>query len=193
MTFSPALAQRWFPARTWYREAGVVCGGIALLAALAQASVPLLPVPVTGQTLAVFLVGGWLGFRRGVAAVAGYIALGAAGAPIFAGGSGGPAVLVGPTAGYLVGFLVAAGTVGLLGEHGFLRTFPKALLTIAVATLSIFAFGLAWLAAYVPAGTLLGAGFWPFLPGAVAKAAIALLVLVPTDARARSRARARVP
>ena len=56
MTYSPALAQRWFPARTWYREALVVLGGIALLAGLAQVSVPLVPVPVTGQTLAVFLV-----------------------------------------------------------------------------------------------------------------------------------------
>lgn len=187
MTFSPALAQRWFPARTWYREAMVVLGGIALLAGLAQASVPLQPVPVTGQTLAVFLVGGWLGFRRGVAAVAGYIALGAAGAPVFAGGSGGPAILAGPTAGYLVGFLVAAGTIGLLGEHGFLRTFPKALLALTAATVAIFAFGLAWLAAYVPAGTLLGAGLWPFLPGAVAKTAVALLILVPTAGRARTR------
>jgi len=175
------LAQRWFPARTWYREAMVVLGGIALLAGLAQASVPLQPVPVTGQTLAVFLVGGWLGFRRGVAAVAGYIALGAAGAPVFAGGSGGPAILAGPTAGYL------AEQSDRAGGNGFLRTFPKALLALTAATVAIFAFGLAWLAAYVPAGTLLGAGLWPFLPGAVAKTAVALLILVPTAGRARTR------
>jgi len=121
--------------------------------------------------------GGFSDQHAAVAAVAGYIALGASGAPVFAGGAAGLAVLIGPTAGYLIGFLAAVGTVGLLGEHGFLRTFSGAFVTIAGATFAIFAFGLAWLAAYVPGGTLLAAGFWPFLPGAVAKGLAAVLVL----------------
>ena len=177
MTYSPALAQRWFPARTWYREVAVVGVGAALVAVLAQVTVPLLPVPVTGQTLGVLLVGGWLGFRRAVAAIGLYILAGACGLPVFAGGAAGPVVLAGPTAGYLIGFLASTGTVGLAAEHGFLRRYGTAFLTMLVATIPVFAFGLAWLSYYVPRGTVLEAGLLPFWPGAVAKAAIAALLL----------------
>lgn len=178
MTYSPALAQRWFPARTWYREIAVVLAGVLLIALLAQVAVPLpRGVPITGQTLGVLLVGGTLGFRRGVAAIATYIGAGAYGLPAFAAGSAGLAVLVGPTAGYLIGFLVAAGTTGLLAEHGFLRRYWTAFLGMLAATLPIFAFGLAWLSYYVPRGTVLEAGLLPFLPGALAKAALAALLL----------------
>lgn len=178
MTYSPALAQRWFPARTWYRELAVVGAGALLIALLAQVAIPLpLGVPITGQTFAVLLVGGSLGFRRGVAAVALYIAVGAAGLPFFAAGGAGIAVLRGATAGYLIGFLVAAGTTGLMAEHGFLRRYWTAFLGMLVATIPIFAFGLAWLSYYIPRGTVLEAGLLPFLPGALAKAALAALLL----------------
>ncbi len=178
MTYSPALAQRWFPARTWYRELAVLVGAVLLIALLARVDIPLPGgVPITGQTFGVLLVGGSLGFRRGVAAVALYIGAGAAGLPVFAGGTAGPVVLVGPTAGYLIGFLVAAGTTGLMGEHGFLRRYWTAFLGMLAATIPIFAFGLAWLSYYVPRGTLLAAGLLPFLPGALAKAALAALLL----------------
>jgi len=163
MTYAPALAQRWFPARTWRRECAVVFAGSALIAILAQVSVPLAPVPVTAQTLGVLLVGGWLGFRRGMAAVALYLGAGLCGLPVFAAGAGGPAVFAGPTGGYLIGFLAAAGTAGLLGEHGFLRTFPRALAVMVLASTPIYAFGLAWLAYYVPRGALLESGLWPFV------------------------------
>jgi biotin transport system substrate-specific component len=172
------LAQRWFPARTWYRELAVVGAAAVLVALMAQVAFPLPGgVPITGQTLGVLLVGGSLGFRRGVAAIALYIGLGASGLPVFAAGGMGPAVLVGPTAGYLIGFLVAAGTTGLLAEHGFLRRYGTAFLSMLGAAVPIFAFGLAWLSYYVPRGTVLQAGLLPFLPGAFAKAALAALLL----------------
>jgi biotin transport system substrate-specific component len=178
VTYSPALAQRWFPARTWYRELAVVGAGALLIAFLAQAALPLpYGIPITGQTLGVLLIGGSLGFRRGVAAVALYIGAGAAGLPFFAAGGAGVVVLRGATAGYLVGFVVAAGTTGLLAEHGFLRRYWTAFLGMLVATVPVFAFGLAWLSYYVPRGTVLEAGLLPFLPGALAKAALAALLL----------------
>jgi len=177
MTYAPALAQRWFPARNWLREVVVAGGGVLLIAVLAQVSLPNYPVPVTGQTLGVLLVGGWLGFRRALATVGLYLGAGAIGLPVFAMGAAGPGVLAGPTGGYLLGFLVAAGTVGLLAEHGFLKTFPRALLALIAASLPIYAFGLAWLAAYVPHGMLLGFGFWPFVGIDLAKAAVAAGVL----------------
>jgi len=83
----------------------LVAAGIGVLTAGALLSVPFYPVPMTMQTLAVLLVGGLLGPKLGVAAVAGYLALGLAGAPVFHAGLSGPAVLMGPTGGYLAGFL----------------------------------------------------------------------------------------
>lgn len=177
MTYSPARAQRWFPARTWSREAAVVAAGTALIAILAQVAIPMQPVPITGQTLGICLVAGWVGFGRGVASVALYIALGAFGLPIFAHGTGGPHVLLGPTAGYLIGFLVAAGMIGLVAEHGFLRNYFTTLLTLISSTAAVFAFGLAWLSAYVPDDLLFATGFWPFLPGELVKIGVAMLLL----------------
>ncbi|MHC4972632.1 MAG: biotin transporter BioY [Planctomycetota bacterium] len=179
MTYSPALTQRWFPARTWYRELAVVGGAVLLIALLARVAIRLpLGVPITGQTFGVLLVGGSLGFRRGVAAIALYIGAGAGGLPVFASGGAGIPVLFGPTAGYLIGFLVAAGATGLMAEHGFLRRYWTAFLGMLAATVPIFAFGLAWLSYYpVPGGAILEAGLLPFIPGAFAKAALAALLL----------------
>jgi len=162
MTYAPALAQRWFPARTWLREAAVVLAGTAIVALLAQVSVPLQPVPLTGQTLGVLLAGGWLGWRRGAMSLALYIGAGAAGLPVFAGGAFGALVLVGQTGGYLVGFVVAAAVAGFLAERGFLRTFPLAVPALLIASIPIHAFGLLWLSRFVPRGLLLDVGFWPF-------------------------------
>lgn len=163
MTYAPALAQRWFPARTWPREVAVVFAGAALVALLAQVSVPLQPVPLTGQTLGVLLAGGWLGWRRGAASLSLYVGAGAAGLPVFAGGAFGAHILLGPTGGYLLGFVVAAAIAGFLAERGFLRTFPIAVFAVFVASIPIHAFGLLWLSRFVPSDSLLASGFWPFV------------------------------
>jgi biotin transport system substrate-specific component len=179
VTYAPAAAQRLLPSRAWYREIGLVAGSVVALAVLAQLHVPRSPVPVTGQTLGVLLAGGLLGFNRGIATVAAYLAVGAMGLPVFAGGAAGPAVLAGPTGGYLIGFLGTAGTAGLLAEHRFMRGFPSALLSMLVSLVPTFAIGLAWLSYYVPSGFVLAAGFWPFLPGALIKAGVAALIVAP--------------
>ena len=94
------------------QKAAPVLAGIGILAASAWLSVPFYPVPLTMQTLAVLLIGGMLGPALGASAVAGYLALGALGAPVFHGGLGGMLVLAGPTGGYLVGFLPAVFLMG---------------------------------------------------------------------------------
>ena len=91
----------------------LVLAGVGVLTVSAWLSVPFYPVPLTMQTLAVLLVGGLLGPRLGASAVAGYLAVGLMGAPVFHNGLGGVAVFGGPTGGYLVGFLPAAFLMGL--------------------------------------------------------------------------------
>ncbi len=86
---------------------------------------PFSPVPITGQTMAVLLVGALLGSRRGALAVLAYIAEGLAGLPVFAGGAAGLARLFGPTGGYLVGFVAAAFLVGWLAERGWIDALAR--------------------------------------------------------------------
>ena len=105
------------------REVALILGGSLLIALSAQLQfvLPFSPVPITGQTFTVLLLGALYGSKRGPATVVTYLALGVMGLPVFAGGTFGVARLVGPTAGYLVGFLVAAFVVGLLSERGWDR------------------------------------------------------------------------
>jgi len=178
MPFTPALAQRIFPSRHLAREIGVVLGGVLLIAALAQISVMTVgSVPLTGQTLGVFLVGAWLGFRRGSLALLLYILIGLAGVPVFEGLSGGLERLTGPTGGYLVGFVLAAGTVGLLAEHGFLDNYKRAALTFVLASLPIYVIGLAWLMHFVSPAEAFHSGFVVFLPWAALKIALATAIV----------------
>lgn len=106
-------------------QVALVVAGSLLVALLAQVSIPLpfTPVPVTGQTLGVLLVGGALGSRLGAASLALYLGEGAIGLPVFAGGVGG--LPVGPTGGYLVGFVLMAYVVGYLAERGWDRSWGR--------------------------------------------------------------------
>jgi biotin transport system substrate-specific component len=155
-------------ARFW----GLALLGSAVLAASAQVSLPMWPVPATLQTLAVLLLGALGGSRMGVASVALYLAEGAMGLPVFAGGAGGIAALAGPTAGYLIGFLPAAWLAGLAG-----RGLARQALVLSAAHLVIFIPGLAWLAGFVGWERALHVGFLLFVPGTVVKTALALAVV----------------
>ena len=153
----------------------LVAAGAALTAVLAQVAVPLYPVPVTGQTLAVLLVGASLGAARGAISLALYAVLGIVGLPVFSDYAGGVDVILGPTGGYIVGFIASAALVGWLSERAWERQILKALATFAAGTLVVFAVGLPWLAVALGLDlpqTLAG-GLFPFLIGGVIKALIA--------------------
>ena len=178
MPFTPALAQRLFPSRTIAREMLVVLAGAGLITLLAQLRIEVWPVPITGQTLGVLLAGALLGFRRGTLATALYVGSGLAGLPVFAGTGVGLIVLKGMTGGYLIGFLLSAGVIGLLAEHGFLQSYGRAMLAMAIATVPVFVLGVAWLLHFRSPREALYGGFLLFVPGACIKIAIASWISV---------------
>jgi len=162
---------------TRIRDLALVLAGIALTAVCAQIAVPVpgSPVPITGQTFAVMLVGAGLGVRLGTTAMIGYVGLGALGLPIFSDASHGAQVLLGPTGGYLVGFLVAAPLMGWAAARGWDRTVLRAFPVFLLGQLVIFGIGLPWLAVVAhlgPAATL-AAGFTPFVLGGIVKGILA--------------------
>ncbi len=159
---------------------GLVIAGSLLVAAAARVAIqlPFSPVPVTMQSLAVLLVGALLGPGRGAAALATYLAQGAAGLPVFAAGAAGPLVLVGPTAGYLLAFVPAAALVGWLAARGWDRRPAGTLLAMTLGTALVLVVGTAWLAVMLRSvETAIAVGLAPFVPGAMVKIAIATIVL----------------
>lgn len=174
------LVRTWIPEQSFVTDLGLVLAFSLFTALLAQLRIPLgfTPVPITGQTFAALLTGALLGSRLGAAAMLAYITEGTAGLPFFAGGSHGPGVLLGPTGGYLVGFVAAAWIVGWLAERGWDRAIPRALAAMVVGEIVIYLFGLSWLGLVLhwPA-RLFQLGLFPFLPGDAVKVAAAALVL----------------
>jgi len=170
--------------RSLLADAALVIAGTALVAALAQVAIPLWPVPITGQTLAVLLVGASLGAARGAASLTLYALLGAVGLPIYSDAASGWSVLVGPTGGYIIGFIASAAIVGWAAERHWDRGWLKAAVTFLGGSLVVFAIGLPWLS-YSLGGfglpndlqSTLVAGFYPFIIGGVIKAAIAAALL----------------
>jgi len=157
----------------------LVAAGSLLIALSAWVAVPLpfSPVPVTGQTFAVLLVGSALGARRGAAAALAYLAEGCSGLPVFAGGAAGPHVLVGPTGGYLAGFVLGAFLCGALAEHGWDRRVLTTVFSMVLGNIAILIPGLLWLERFVGPESTLPMGLFPFLPGDVVKIALAAALL----------------
>lgn len=158
-----------------------VIAGAALVAAVSQVRIPLpfTPVPITGQTFGVLLVGAALGARHGGASMLLYLVVGALGLPVYAGASGGWDVVAGPTGGYLLGFLAAGWVVGRLAERGWDRRLPTAAAAMLVGNLVIYAFGLVWLGRQleVGVGRTLELGLYPFLLGDLIKLLLAVTAL----------------
>ncbi|WP_413873116.1 biotin transporter BioY [Albidovulum sp.] len=184
MTLSKALV----PTQSLPIRALMVLGGSVFIALAAQISVPMIPVPMTLQTLAILIVGLSYGARMGALTVAAYLAEGAMGLPVFANGGNGLA-FAGPTAGFLFGFVFMAWAAGFAADRGVKGVLPVALVALAVSAL-LYVPGVAWAMA---ADSLFGldaskwgadsfASVWtwyiaPFLPGDAVKAVIAALVV----------------
>jgi len=166
----------------------MVLGGSAFIAIAAQISVPMLPVPMTLQTLAILMVGFAFGSRLGAATLLAYLAEGAMGLPVFANGMNGLA-FAGPTAGFLVGFVGMAWLAGLAAERGIARGFVGTGVSALVISALLYVPGLIWPVA-LAGGLGIEAGwvgqssgfYWtwfvaPFLIGDAVKAVIAALVV----------------
>jgi biotin transport system substrate-specific component len=150
-----------------------------LIAISAQISIPLpfSPVPITGQTLVVLLAGLLLGKKLAAAAVGLYLLQGAVGLPIFAGGRSGFATLLGPTGGYLFGFLAAAYIVGMLSELPYHRSLLQAASALLIGNAVIYIFGLAWLVRFVGESHTLQLGLYPFLVGDLLKLLLGVVLI----------------
>ena len=173
-------------ARAFALDAALVVAGAIVVAALAQVEVPLWPVPITGQTLAVIVVGAALGARRGATALITYLLAGLAGLPVFAGFTGTIAAVAKPSFGFIVGFVFAAFVAGWFAERAWDRKPLLAVVGFVAASALPVLFGIPYMAFILNVvgggsfgiGEILGFGLWPFVVGGFVKAAIAA-VLIP--------------
>jgi len=179
-TLAPTLTTRTLPTvKPAVRDLMLVTAGALFVAALSQMKIPLpfTPIPLTGQTFAVLLVGAALGAKRALGSLSLYLALGALGLPFFAGGASGLSYMSGPTLGYLVGFVAAAALTGYLAERGLDRKVSTAVLAFLAGQAVIYLFGVAWLTMLLGFQKALMAGLVPFLIGDALKIAAAALAL----------------
>ena len=165
------------PAGALVRGAALALLGTLVLVVSAKVQVPFYPVPMTLQTLAVLTLGALFGARLAAATVALYLGEGLIGLPVFAAAAG-PAYLVGPTGGYLVGFLLAAALIGWLAERGWTRGWLLALAAMTLGHIVIFAAGFAWLAPMLGAGKAWAVGVVPFGAATVAKTLLAAALAI---------------
>ncbi|WP_322489194.1 biotin transporter BioY [Chloroflexus sp.] len=185
LTTTETLAQAILPRRGWLAyplvadTLLVVLGSlfVALSAQIRISLMPFSPVPITGQTLGVLLVGSLLGPRLGLAALLLYLLEGAIGLPFFAGGAAGYTHLFGATGGYLISFPIAAALTGWLAARGWDRRFLTTVASMALATLVIYLIGATWLAFYIGPVNAIVKGVLPFLLGDAIKIALAAVAL----------------
>jgi biotin transporter BioY len=175
LTFVDAI----IPQRKILWDIVLVVGFSCLTALCAQLSFWIGTVPVSGQTFAVLLTGALLGSRRGALSQLSYLAIGATGIPYWfaLGGAPGMARLIGPTGGYLFGFVAAAFVVGWLAERGWDRRVWTSVLAMLAGSVVIYVFGLLWLAVFIPQSTLLQTGLYPFILGDLLKILLAAIML----------------
>lgn len=175
-----ALIDRVVP-RTALTNVALILSGAVFTAYAAQLVIPMWPVPMTAQTLAVLLVGSVLGATRGAISLIVYFSMGAAGMPVF---SAATSLSFGPTFGYLVGFVAAAAAVGYLSERGWHKSVAGVLGSFAIANSIIYLFGLPWLAfvlgnlgAANDLAAVAAAGLAPFIVGDALKMILAAALL----------------
>lgn len=179
-TLAPTLYTRVYTRPTArFRDLSLILIGMLFTAIFAQlkAYLPFTPVPITGQTFAVLLVGATLGSKRGVASMLLYLSLGATGLPLFAGGASGLAYMSGSTLGYLIGFVIAAFIVGRLAEKGLERNWSTSLFPFLIGTLVIYACGAGWLSISLGWEKAFALGIFPFIIGDTIKVLLASFFL----------------
>lgn len=193
------LAQAALGQRSLLKNAALIVGGSLFVAMAAQVSVPMWPVPMTLQGLAIVMVGLTLGARLGAAALLTYLAEGMAGLPVFSNGGAGVAYFFGPTCGFLLGFVLTAWIAGLAADRGLTRKLLPATLASLVAIYAMYLPGVAWPMGVahlfgVDAGwaATSGSAIWagwvaPFLLGDAVKAVIAALVVTGGWAALKAR------
>ena len=172
-------------ARAFAVDAALVLAGVAVVALLAQVEIPLWPVPITGQTLGVIIVGASLGAWRGAAALTTYMVLGLAGLPIFAGLTGSLVAIAKPSFGFVIGFIFSAFVAGWFAERAWDRRPALAFVGFAAASVVPFLFGIPYLAVVLNVSLgldltfwqILEAGLFPFIIGGLVKAGIAALII----------------
>jgi biotin transport system substrate-specific component len=174
-------------ARAFAIDAWLVLVGVAVVALLAKVSFYIGPVPITGQTLGVIIVGASLGAVRGAASLTTYMLIGLAGVPLFAGPVAGPAYVLSPSFGFILGFIPAAFLAGWFAERAWDRKPWLAFLGFVAASIVPFVIGVPYMALILGPVTggditwasVLEAGVLPFIVPGLIKAAVAA-ILVPT-------------
>ncbi|MFC4623677.1 biotin transporter BioY [Daeguia caeni] len=152
--------------------------GTLVLAITSRIEVPMIPVPITLQTLVVPMVGAIYGARLGTTTVLAWLAEAFVGFPVLAGGAGGVAHFAGPTAGYLVSFPIIAAVTGFLAERGWNgRRVALAFLAFLLANALCLVIGAAWLAALIGIEKAIAFGVTPFLLGGLIKSALGAAML----------------
>ncbi len=164
--------------RNWVRQIILAVIGVAFLTLASKINIPFYPVPQTMQTFAVLTLGIVYGSRLGASTVLLYLFAGVMGLPVFAGTGAGFAVILGPTGGYLIGFVIAAAITGYLAEKGWDRKMTLTFVAMLIGNVALYIPGLIWLANVVGWDKpILEWGLYPFLWGALAKMALAMLVI----------------
>ena len=195
-THTMTLRSAVWPRSGLLAEATAIAGGAALISLAAQISIhlPFTPVPITGQTFAVLLVGASLGTLRGGSSALLYVLIGIAGAPVYAHGASGWAVITTASGGYLVSYPFASALTGFLAERQWDRRFSSAIGAMLTGNVLIYLFGLPWLAVVLHTGLekTLEYGLYPFVPGDTFKLYLAAAAL-PGAWRLLGRLRSETP
>ncbi len=173
------LAEQLIKSKSLTTNLAIVLSGSIVLALLARLSIPVpfSPIPITGQTFGILFLGALLGSRLGMLSVIMYIMEGTIGIPVFAGGTAGFMYLLGPTGGYLIGFIPAVYLVGYLAEKEWTNNFTTTFITMIIGTVNIFVFGIIWLAVTAGFETALKIGLYPYISGAAVKIFFATVVV----------------
>lgn len=161
----PAFAATFINLSSWQRKLIATSTATLILGLAANISIPTYPVPFSLQSLAVLLVGAFLGRKLGALALIQYLLIGAIGFPVFANGNGGIAALMSPSAGYLYGYVLSAYIAGFAAERGYDRKLLTGVIAFAIAHQVLFIFGVVYLAFYFQTSLMdaIKVGYLPFV------------------------------